>query len=366
MALCLAFLFPQSGWANLDAPLAIYEGEEIANPLRQTTIFRSLQRDSILELTIETDLKKLIKGIAREDYQKALLTYKNVDGSTQEHLIQVRPRGKSRRKICDFPPIKLKFKKSHLERAGMNPEYNDLKMVTHCFSSRLSEQKLLREYLAYQMYQTVAEESFRTQLVRIKYVDSQNRMKTIEKYGFILENNEEMADRLGGRLIKTYNLQQNQMQQPQYRELCLFQYMIGNTDWRLDLLHNLKVVRPVDGTSPIAVAYDFDFSGWVDTEYAIPNPDYPLFNVKDRLFICDCTSNKELDEVIVNFIDKKEEMLEIVQNFELIHRKDRKELTKYLNTFFKTLDSPKASQKAFIEQVSESSKVKFGEREDLR
>ena len=54
--------------------------------------------------------------------------------------------------------------------------------------------------------------------------------------------------------------------------LCLFEYMISNTDWNVSLLHNIKLIRKKDTKEIIVVPYDFDYSGLVNADYAVPNP----------------------------------------------------------------------------------------------
>lgn len=69
-----------------------------------------------------------------------------------------------------------------------------------------------------------------------------------------------------------------------YDQMCLFQFMIGNTDWYAYINHNMKVLAAKVFTVPVLIPYDFDYSGIVHTDYATPNNNYPLQHIKERFF----------------------------------------------------------------------------------
>ena len=62
----------------------------------------------------------------------------------------------------------------------------------------------------------------------------------------------------------------------------VFMYMVGNTDWSLPYLHNIRVFQ--NFTSYIAVPYDFDWSGIVDAPYAVPDYRLNIKSVRDRIW----------------------------------------------------------------------------------
>ena len=70
----------------------------------------------------------LIEQKKKDEYQPASITFKLADGSQFQQELKVKARGKSRRRICDFPPIKMKFKKDNLEADGLNREFNEYKL----------------------------------------------------------------------------------------------------------------------------------------------------------------------------------------------------------------------------------------------
>ena len=62
----------------------------------------------------------------------------------------------------------------------------------------------------------------------------------------------------------------------------LFQYMIGNTDYSVPVLHNVELMAR--DTSVYPIAYDFDFSGAVNARYATVDPSLSIRRVRDRLY----------------------------------------------------------------------------------
>ena len=62
-----------------------------------------------------------------------------------------------------------------------------LKLVVGCGATNDDEQLIIKEYLAYKMYNMLTEKSFRVRLVKIKYDDTKGKIKSYSQYGFLLE-----------------------------------------------------------------------------------------------------------------------------------------------------------------------------------
>ncbi len=69
--------------------------------------------------------------------------------------------------------------------------------------------------------------------------------------------------------------------------LAIFNYMVTNWDWSIPGQHNVEVIKPLsynpDGLG-VAVPYDFDLTGVVNADYAIPPPDLGIENVRQPIF----------------------------------------------------------------------------------
>lgn len=350
MLFCTSILMAQTSVKPEILPPAIEKlSDNVAAKTSATTVFELIQRKEISSVTLTTDLKYLIKNKKKDEYQSAIFNYEGSDGKNYTKKVKIKSRGKSRRRICDFPPLKLKFKKEDLEKDGLEVEFNKLKLVTHCSNTTQSQQNILKEFLAYQLHNEVTDRSFRVQLIKIKYIDSENKIAPVEKYGFILENNDELAERIGGQDVERFNCPIDELDRDEFRLQSVFQYMIGNTDWRIDLMHNVKIIQ--DGTegTPVVVPYDFDFSGIVSASYASPHPDYrdTIFSVRDRLYMGVCSTPDEINRTLQVFKDKKEKILNMVDSFEYISKKDRKSISRFMDDFFDEIENKKEVNRIF-------------------
>lgn len=311
------------------------------------TIFKTLSQESVLKISLETDWDHLIENKHKNDYQKATLTFNSIDGLVA-HQVKVKPRGKFRRKTCAFPPIKIKFGKSELESKGLSTAHKSLKLVTHCMEDEEAEQRLIKEYLAYKMYNQLTESSFKVQLVQITYVNSEKDTLDEVKYGFLIENTDEMAERIEGKEIENcYNITLDSISKKYSHIIPMFQYMIANMDWRPQMLQNIKVVDKENGER-IFVPYDFDFSGLVNAPYAKPNADFQQEDIRQRIYMHKVENIKELTSTIRYFQAHKKEILQIIKGCEYLTKKNRRKMVNYINTFYQTLDSPQLSEIAFV------------------
>lgn len=302
-----------------------------------SSIFNQLERDDMLEITIKTDLKGLLSGKGVEKYIPAELSYEDMSGQDVSWSIEARQRGKYRRRVCDFPPLKLRFDKKDLAQNGLS-SFHTLKLVTHCMEDAyLSKTAVMKEYLAYQLYEELTDKSLKTQLVKVTYVDSKKRMLKIKRYGFIIENHHAMAARLDGAICDCINPNMETLQQQQEMITAVFQYMIGNEDWDISMGRNVKMVQPKNGAS-YAVPYDFDFSGLVNVSYAVPNQDLGLNSVTERAFQGYFKERGDIEAILDYFQVKKAALYQIIQNLKPLDNIGRKRAIRYLDEFFLEMD----------------------------
>ncbi len=301
-----------------------------------STLFNLMEREGILVVELELSLSTLEENQKTLEEYPGVLRFTDNRGNLQEWEVEVRARGRYRRRICVFPPLKIDFSKSELESKGLMP-YDDLKLVTHCMEDGKGEETLLREYVAYQLYGIVATRYFRTQLVEITYIDSDTGNRLTE-YGFILEDTDEMAARFNSEEEEVYGLGQAQVDPESYHTNALFQYMVGNADWSLEMGRNLKIMRPEDGGKHWLAPYDFDFSGLADAAYAVPKEEVGQMTVRQRVYLGSEESLNSLQPAIRVFRARKEDMLGLISGFKLLNRRARKDMARYLESFFVELE----------------------------
>ncbi|MBI5913984.1 MAG: hypothetical protein HY842_01290 [Bacteroidetes bacterium] len=316
-------------------------------PHADQSIFGMLQRQEVVEMMLVTDLDSILIKRKSEDYQPADFSYTDESSVLHTYQAQVRPRGKFRRMTCDFPPLKLKFSKKELEAAGLS-DMNELKLVTHCLDDQtVSEGLIFREYLTYKLYKELTPNSLRAQLVKITYQDRSNKDYRMTRYGILLEDEEEFVWRTGGVIYDSMGASAESLQPTQEKIASVFQYMIGNTDWSIETLRNVKLLKKQDGKL-IPVPYDFDFSAVVAAPYARPNTDLGQKRIGQRVFMGKAGSVQELYATLSYFRSKKQSLLGIVENFPLLDMQSKESILLYLNGFFDEIETQESAQQAMF------------------
>ncbi|MDX1942207.1 MAG: hypothetical protein SFU99_16705, partial [Saprospiraceae bacterium] len=214
----------------------------------EKSIFEHLTFEEILKVEIETDIDSLLNTKRTEEEIPATFSYKDENGKKRTWKVELQVRGKFRRRICPFPPLFINFSKKELEAAGFS-DHNDLKLVTHCVDNEVGDDYILREYLTYKLYQILSPTHYRVQLLRVKYTDD-NGSQGFTHYGILLEDEDEMKDRYAAKVCENcYSSSKDSMLISCVNTHDLFQYMVGNTDWSLIMLRNLKLLQPKDGSN---------------------------------------------------------------------------------------------------------------------
>jgi len=312
---------------------------DASNSTGDTTLFQSLTSEEILPLHIKADLGAILLRKATEEKYSANLTYKDHLGTTRNWKVSLTPRGNMRNKHCLFPPLKLDVIKADLEAAGFNSAYDDLKMVIPCKDETVHQDLVLKEYLAYKIYNEITDLSFQVQLVDLVLEDSKNTIETIKGKAFIIEKDDELAKRLNGRILKPTNADRKTLDAKVFDQMCLFQYMIGNTDWYVYNKHNVKLLVAENYSFPLPVPYDFDYAGMVDADYATPHEKIPIENVKERFYLGPCREKEELLPTFELFEKKKDSILKICNNFAKLGPSSHAYVNNYINAFYTILEN---------------------------
>lgn len=315
-------------------------------PHSDQSLLTVMTQQDLVEITIATELDTLLIKRKKAEYQNADFSFLDENGVSHNFIAKVKPRGKFRRMTCDFPPLKLKFAKTELEAAGLS-EMNELKLVTHCLEDKdVSKSLIMREYLMYKLYNELTPNSLRVQLVKVNYLDKNNPDYRMTRYGFLIEDEEELSLRTGGKVVSDKMGTSPASLNPTHEKIAsLFQYMIGNTDWSIQMLRNVELLEKNDG-SLIPVPYDFDFAGTVGAPYARPNVDVGQKRVGQRVFMGNAGSAKEMYSTLAYFRTKQAKLLDIVNNFTLLDVQSREAIAAYIEGFYveiATLDSAQAA-----------------------
>jgi len=254
--------------------------------------------------------------------------------------MKVSLRGNYRRLNCDgTPPLKLNFKKGELEEAGLS-KFDDMKLVTQCVEDeRLAKKLLLKEYLAYKLYNQLTDRSYRVQLLKINFIDSNTGDQKVQ-YGFVIEDTAEFRNRLGATKVdQIFNIQPELLDRDQFKIVALFQYMIGNIDYNLSSSRNLKMLEINDRI--VTVPYDFDFSEMVKAPYRTGSKRLNVIKQGDRAFLGFPEDVSELDETVKLFENNRKALFKIITNFTILDKEERTFVKGYLRTFFNSITEVK-------------------------
>ena len=302
-------------------------------PTVEKSIFDLMNYQEVLDLTLEADLATLKVDRQNTSSHPAKISFKDISGASQEWDLKIKLRGAFRRMKCtDIPPLKLNFKKSELEEAGL-ARFDDLKLVPQCFTDQAAaKETLLKEYLVYKLYNEVSDYSYRVQLVRITYVDKGSGEKD-KQWAFLIEDTAQLRARVQAEKMKEqYNLPIDSFHLAQARLVGVFEYMIGNGDWSFSNVKNVNFLRKKGKIIP--VPYDFDFSGIVNAHYAIPNSSVGQRALRERIYLGFENDPGLLHSTVYHVVGKRKRLEKVILDFKLLSYGSRLEVLSYLRSFF--------------------------------
>lgn len=315
------------------------EIDAVVDTLKDIRIF---DEETPMNMVLKYDITSFIRNKMKGEYLDAELEIE-YKGYTSKKDIRLKARGNNRRETCFFPPIYLNFKTDPIENSELEG-FKKVKLVTHCSTAKSYTDYILREYLVYKIYNILTENSLRARLLNIKYIDTGKKERNYEKHGILLEPIEVLVERTNAVEINGEFVRSNDVLEEQADMVALFQYFIGNTDWRIKGGHNTKFVKSLTAISPkvTPVPYDFDYAGFVGTSYSHPQAWTSIETVQEREYMGYCRSNEgDYMKAINLFIEKKEEILETIKSFEYIDEKEEKSLLNYVEQFYSLAEKPK-------------------------
>jgi hypothetical protein len=305
-----------------------------------------------LQLTIAADFKAINKD--RDPKSRTLypatLKVNAEDGAIRDLPLKIRARGHSRRmaRTCDYVPLRLEFQDKLLARGTVFARQEALKLVVQCAGGGDYRQYLLREYLAYKIFNLVTpERSFRVRLATIHYVDKAGK-STGTRHGMLLEDEGDVAKRMEGRIVELPRLQFKDVEMDTLMPMMIFEYMIGNTDYSIYALHNVRIVqRPDKSLHPIP--YDLDYSGLVNTPYARPARGILIKSVTERVYRGPCKRPEQIDPYVANFNAKKDLIKALPDSIPGLDRTSKDDTKSYIDSFFSSIKSPRDAKRVFVD-----------------
>lgn len=330
-----------SGAQELDSLELGFENNSLFEPVTDTLDVGGglFEEEDLVNLTFRYDISSFLKGKNKDNYTNVELIAHLSENDSIVKNIRLKARGNFRKSYCYFPPIRLNFKHDPIKDSGFKG-VNKIKLVTPCKNSKTFNEYILKEYLAYKIYNAVTECSFKVRLLKINFVDTGKKARQYTHYGFIIEPMKLVAARNNAVELKTKYVKYNELNQLSADRIALFQYLIANTDWLIKAGHNMKFMRILDVNVPgaIIVPYDFDYSGFVNTMYAEPQEWSSAENLTDRDYLGFCRSSEDNFNLLKKeFLDVEEAIGEEIMNFEYLSNSERKELYRFCEKFFDEL-----------------------------
>lgn len=330
-------------------------GQEVSAIGTENATTPLFQDESPLSIVLRYSDKEMRRDTDDSTYLKTQLAYQNPDGEWDSLEVGLRARGNWRRKNCFLTPVKMKIKKSERKETAFDGN-KELKVVLPCRNTDQGLDYVLKEYMAYKLYEVVSPYHFKTRRLRIDYSDVKGKKdKDYQLEGFVIEDISEVADRHNAKRLK----RKVHPQQQDDRTSILndyFQFMIGNTDYSSAYQHNEKLIF-VEGMNAIPVPYDFDMSGLVDANYAVVSQvqgeELAITDVRERLYRGFERSPALYEEVRQEYISKKPEFLEVVDGLASSFKSqgDFQDARSYILEFFDILEDKSKFQSKIMNKA---------------
>ncbi|MBT8218369.1 MAG: metallophosphoesterase [Bacteroidia bacterium] len=244
--------------------------------------------------------------------------------------------GKSRRKICSYPPIKINFKKQELEDFNFHRANDRIKLVMQCKGTKSMVNAIKMEKLIYDLYEVVSPYGHRAKMSIVNVEGEKSYQEAL-----ILESDDDLCMRTDTRRLKVSTISTDVVDRPLYIKMVLFQYLIANTDWSARKGHNTDLFMRNSDSTMIVIPYDFDYAGIINTDYAIPSEKLPIASVTERHFMDKNITEEELNAAIDFYIEKETDFFAVVENASFMDEKTKKRANSFIQSFYKIIKDEK-------------------------
>src|SRR6185503_12977262 len=130
-----------------------------------------------------------------------------------------------------YVPLRLTLPKTAVSDTIFHGQ-EALKLVVQCRGGAAFEQYLLKEYLAYRIFNTLTARGLRARLAKVSYVDAEGKPGGT-RYGILLEDDSDVAKRMEGRVVELPRVLFKDLEPNALATMMVFAYMIGSTDFSI-------------------------------------------------------------------------------------------------------------------------------------
>lgn len=310
-----------------------------------------------IQIKLKMSIKDVKKNTNDSTYLESMLYYKNNNDKYDSLKIDLRARGNNRRENCYYAPLKLKMKKSVSKETPFVGN-KKLKLVLPCLIESNNDDYVVKEYMAYKLYEIVTPVHYKTRLANIEFIEERGkRTKTNDLKGFLIEDVDNVAKRLNGNEIKRRIMPLQQDDLASVRN-SFFQYMIANTDYSTMYNHNGKLLF-ID-KKIIPLPYDFDMSGLVDTSYSVvsnvQNMNLDITEVTERVYKGYKRDPLIFEQVRQEFIGNKSKIFEVIDSLENYFQDKNQFIRarKFIESFFEIIQNEKSYKRNILDKLRKS------------
>lgn len=316
--------------------------------------------DAPLSFTLTAPMQRIVRDRVKPapntaaTKHAARLTYISPADTNVSLPLALVVRGNFRRDAanCIFPPLYINFPKKTV-KGTLFAKQNKLKLVTHC----RDDEYVVREFLIYKLYNLLTDLSFKARLAQVTYLDSLGKRKPETHWGMLLEDEDDISNRNGISVYKN-RLKAAYVDTTNMATVAVFEYMIGNTDWSVVFRHNIKMVVDSTKPRPMAIPYDFDHAGLVDTRYAKPAEQLNIETVRERLYRGPAYPMKILNQVFARFKALKPAFYALYQNDKRLSASYIRDTIYYLDDFYKIIDNPDKARAVFLSDLDRGIQIR--------
>jgi hypothetical protein len=298
-----------------------------------------------LKVTLDAPWPDVLNNKNSTRRHPAKLTYVGADGASRTLDATIETRGLTRRRVCRFPPLKIRFGKAAVDGSEFDGQ-DELKLVTHCDTGPDYADYYVQELVAYRIYNLVTAASFRVRPLEITYRQPDGGKPNGPRFAFLIEELGDVARRNDLKRDERATFLPRDYDAVAMSRLALFQYLLGNTDWdvmrgpRKDACcHNTRAMGREGGGGLVPVPYDFDSAGFVNAEYAAPDPSLKLADVRERVFRGFCLHNDALPGARREFLAQRQAIGDLIRAETRLSPRRQRSLLGYVEAFYAVLDS---------------------------
>jgi len=312
------------------------------------------QNHAPLTMLLKFSTRDIKKNTNDSTYITSTLLIQNKEPSWDSLKIKLRARGNHRRLNCYYAPLKLKLKKK-ATKGTMFEGTTKLKLVLPCLLQKDKNDLVLKEYMAYKLYEIISPYHFKTRLANIEFEEERrSRIKKHSLKAFLIEDIDKVAQRHNGRAMKrnVHPLHQDDLTSLQN---SFFQYLIGNTDFSTRGRHNQKLLYT--DNKYVSIPYDFDMSGLVNASYAsisgMENMKVSITKVTQRVYKGYKRDYNLLQEVRQEYISSKEEIFAVLDSLEEFFQNPMLfvEANDFINDFYGIMESDIKFEKYIVNRA---------------